>query len=276
MDIQNQDQIRQIVREKYGEVARSGQTGCSPSGGGHGCCGPGPEISERLGYSAEELAAGEGANLGLGCGNPQAIAAIREGEVVLDLGSGAGFDCFLAARQVGPTGQVIGVDMTADMISRARANALKLGTTNVDFRLGEIEHLPVADASVDVVISNCVINLSPAKGRVLEEVFRVLKPGGRIAISDVVLLAELPPTLRTQAEAIVGCIAGAARPDELEAALRSAGFAEVRVEVDQGSREVIRDWYPGSGAEQYVASARIQARKAGPSSCCGSSCCDEG
>jgi SAM-dependent methyltransferase len=271
--------VRSTVRDTYAAIARSGSAGCGPS-----CCsapgttpasGIGPEISARLGYSTEELeAVPEGANLGLGCGNPQAIAALRPGETVLDLGSGAGFDAFLAARAVGPAGRVIGVDMTSEMIERARANAQRIGADTVDFRLGEIEHLPVADASVDVVISNCVINLSPEKERVFQEVLRVLKPGGRIAVSDVVQLAAMPAELAAQAAAIAGCIAGAASPSTIEASLTSLGFEQVRVEVDQGSRDVIRDWYPGSGAEGFVASARIEAVKpGGGSACCGPTCC---
>jgi SAM-dependent methyltransferase len=215
-----------------------------------------------VGYTPDQLgAAPEGANLGLGCGNPQAIAALKPGEVVLDLGSGGGFDCFLAARQVGPTGHVIGVDMTPEMVSRARENARRTGAANVEFRLGEIEHLPVADAAVDVLISNCVINLSPDKPAVLREAFRVLRPGGRVAFSDVVATAPLPRELAERLDAYTACVGGAAQVGELRGWLRAARFAEVRIEVDEASREVIREWVPGSGAERYVASASITAVK---------------
>ena len=263
------DEIRATVRERYGAVARTGGS-CAP-----GCCGPGPSASATLGYTAADLAAvPEGANLGLGCGNPQAIAALRAGETVLDLGAGGGFDCFLAAAQVGPSGRVIGVDMTADMVSKARANAAKLASTNVDFRLGEIEHLPVADGTIDVVLSNCVINLSPDKGAVFREAFRVLTAGGRLAISDVVAIAELPPALAEQAIAIAGCVAGAATIETLRTLLHEAGFEEIRIAVNEESRDFIRDWLPGSGAERYIASASIEAtRPGGAKSCCGPACC---
>jgi ubiquinone/menaquinone biosynthesis C-methylase UbiE len=199
--------------------------------------------------------------MGLGCGNPQAIASLKPGEIVLDLGSGGGFDCFLAARQVGPAGHVIGVDMTPEMLARARAAASRLGAPNVEFRLGEIEHLPVADASVDVVLSNCVVNLSPDKPRVFREVFRVLREGGRIAISDVVATAPLPPALSEALAAYTACVGGAAQVDELRTWLRGAGFEDVSVRVNEESRALIREWVPGSGAERYVASASIEAVK---------------
>ena len=267
------DAVRETVREHYARVAR-GDGSCGP-----GCCGARPETSLALGYSTEDLGAvPEGANLGLGCGNPQAIAALREGETVLDLGSGGGFDCFLAARQVGEKGRVIGVDMTADMVARARGNAAKLGVGNVSFRLGEIEHLPVGDGEVDVVLSNCVINLSPDKPQVFRDAFRVLRAGGRLAISDVVALGEVPESIKARASALSGCVAGAATVAEIEAALRAAGFTDIAVTVRPESRAFIADWLPGSGAEEHVASATIEARKPGgeATGCCEPSCCGGG
>ncbi len=202
-----------------------------------------------------------GADLGLGCGNPQAIAALQPGETVLDLGSGAGFDCFLAVRQVGPSGLVIGVDMTAEMVTKARQNAEKAGYGNVEFRLGEIEHLPVADASVDVIISNCVINLSPDKFQVFREAFRVLRPGGRLAISDIVTTAPLPEEVRHDLALYAGCIAGAATIMEIEAMLREAGFKQIRIQPKDESRQLIREWAPGRKIEDFIVSATIEAVK---------------
>lgn len=263
------DDVRTAVRDQYGRIARGTISGCCTAG----ACGPGAEASLALGYSADDLAAvPEGANLGLGCGKPQALAALGEGETVLDLGAGGGFDCFLAAKQVGPRGHVIGVDMTPDMVSKARANAARLGTTNVEFRLGEIEHLPVADHSVDVVLSNCVINLSPDKAAVFRDAFRVLEPGGRLSISDIVATQPLPEALQNDIAALTGCVAGAADVTTLEQLLAESGFEGVRITIDTGSREFIRDWMPGSNVEDYVASATIEATKPG-GSCCPSSCC---
>jgi SAM-dependent methyltransferase len=199
--------------------------------------------------------------LGLGCGNPHAIASLKPGEVVLDLGAGAGFDAFLAARQVESAGRVIGVDMTPAMLEKARHNAAKAGFENVEFRLGEIEHLPVADASVDVIISNCVINLSPDKPAVFAEAFRVLKPGGRLAISDVVALKPLPDNLAKSVAAYTCCISGAPEIESLKAMLSSSGFSDIRISINEHSHKFIQDWQPGSGAEEYVASATIQAAK---------------
>ncbi len=261
------DDIRAEVRDRYGAIARDGATGCgcTPATAG-ACCGAPDGIvsvaSTRLGYSGEELAAAPAAaDLGLGCGNPQAIAALRPGETVLDLGSGAGLDSFLAARQVGPTGRVIGVDMTPDMIARARANARAAGADNVEFRLGEIEHLPLADAGVDVVISNCVVNLSPDKPAVWREALRVLRPGGRIAIADIVTSAPLPPALRDDPALHCACIGGAATIAEIGQQLAAAGFVNVRVEPREESRTFIRDWAPGTDAETWIVSAAITAEK---------------
>lgn len=256
MGTKGHDETRRAVREHYATVAK----------GGTGCCGGTPcgtdELARAVGYRDEELAAvPAGANLGLGCGNPTAIAGLRAGETVLDLGSGGGFDAFLAARQVGPQGRVIGVDMTPEMVAKARDNARKAGLPAVEFRLGEIEHLPVADASVDVVISNCVVNLSPEKGDVYKEIFRVLKPGGRVAISDVVTLAPLPAALAADVAAWTGCVAGASRVEEVEGMLREAGFEGIAVTPDPASREAIDQWKPEAGLGRYLASARIEARR---------------
>jgi ubiquinone/menaquinone biosynthesis C-methylase UbiE len=215
-----------------------------------------------MGYSKEELnGVVEGANLGLGCGNPTAIGNLRQGEIVLDLGSGGGFDCFLAAKKVGDKGRVIGVDMTPEMLSKARKNAVKMGTTNVEFRLGEIEHLPVADSSVDVIISNCVVNLSPDKRQVFKDAYRVLKPDGRLVISDVVATAEMPDHMREQAALLTGCIAGAEHIDKIRGLLEEVGFNDVKIELKARSKELVSGWFPGSGAENYVASADIEALK---------------
>ncbi len=272
--------VREAVREKYGSLAEGRSSGCgcgcgkesrqagaAASGTAAECCGgPGSEdVLLRLGYSAEQAAAvPEGANLGLGCGNPLAHARIRPGETVLDLGSGAGIDVFLAARDAGPAGRAIGVDMTAAMVERARANARHTGVANAEFRLGEIEHLPVADASVDVVISNCVINLSPQKAQVFREAHRVLRPGGRMVVSDLVLLRPLPPEMRGSLDAYVGCIAGAAlRPDYLRM-IREAGFLDV--EVVEESRyavgeDALEERSPLREAMTSVVSLEVHARK---------------
>ena len=258
------EEVRKAVREAYGKIGATDEKSGGCCGPTPSCCGAeGPEATSRtLGYSEEEVrGVPEGANLGLGCGNPQAIAALAPGETVVDLGAGGGFDCFLAAKQVGDSGRVIGVDMTAEMVTRARANAVKAGTTNVEFRLGEIEHLPVADGSVDVIISNCVINLSPDKPAVYRDAFRVLKPGGRLAISDVVATAELPDEAKSDLDSITGCVAGASLISEVEEMLADAGFVDVRVSSKDSSREIIRNWQPGGRLEDYIVSASIEARK---------------
>jgi SAM-dependent methyltransferase len=254
------DEIRQQVSQRYAKVAAGGGGCCGPS---TGCCADPfghPEVSEKLGYSGADIAGvPEGANMGLGCGNPQAIAQLKPGETVLDLGSGGGFDCFLAARQVGVEGKVIGVDMTPEMISKARKNAINGGFTNVEFRLGEIEHLPVADNSVDVIISNCVINLSPDKPAVFAEAYRVLRPQGRIAVSDVVALKPLPEKMQNSQEAYCDCVAGAVSVGELEQILIRQGFDSVQVDLKPESAEFIKTWFPD--AEKYVCSASIKAVK---------------
>jgi SAM-dependent methyltransferase len=260
-------QIREMVRARYGSIASSNDSDscCGPAASS--CCGPAPaspsdDKSLRMGYSETDLASvPEGANLGLGCGNPHAIAAMQPGEVVVDLGSGAGFDCFLAAQRVGPTGRAIGVDMTHEMLNKARENAAKVGASNVEFRLGELEHLPIADNTADVVISNCVINLVPDKAQVFRETFRVLKPGGRVAVSDIVNTAPLPADLQADPSFICGCVAGAASADRVEAWLREAGFTDVRITVKPESRELIQTWAPGRGIEDFVVSAIVEARK---------------
>ena len=255
--------IKTMVRARYAGIATGGSSDCCAPA--TACCGPATSHDDKareMGYSEAELAAvPDGANLGLGCGNPQAIAAMRPGEVVLDLGSGAGFDCFLAAQQVGLTGHVIGVDMTHEMLAKARENAAKIGAANVEFRLGELEHLPVADNTADVAISNCVINLVPDKAQVFRETFRALKPGGRIAISDVVNMAPLPTELKADTALVCGCVAGAAPVDRVEAWLREAGFTDISITVKPESRDLIATWAPGRGIENYVASAIVEARK---------------
>ena len=255
--------VKAAVRETYGRIATEQQSSAQSSGccGTTGCCGPGAQsTSEALGYSEEERhSAPEGADLGLGCGNPQAIAELQPGERVLDLGSGAGFDAFLAARQVGETGSVIGVDMTSEMIMKARANIAKTDLHNVEFRLGEIEHLPVADASVDVIMSNCVINLSTDKAAVFREAYRVLAPGGRLAISDIVAVGEIPEAVRNDLDAYAGCVSGAALVADIEQMLGAAEFENARVELKSNSASLVEGWSPG--AETLVASALIRATK---------------
>ncbi len=258
-------EIRESVRQRYGQIAKDGRAGCgcAPSGS---CCGSSSmflaDSSSQIGYSAEDVQSVPiGSDLGLGCGNPHAIAALQQGEVVLDLGSGAGFDSFLAAAQVGKTGRVIGVDMTAEMVAKARLLAGTEEYSNVEFRLGEIENLPAADASVDIIMSNCVINLSPDKQRVFREAFRVLKPGGRLAISDVIATAPLPEAIRNDLALYSSCISGAVTITEMETMLHESGFDDIRIQPKDESREFIREWAPGRNVEDYIASAIIEAVK---------------
>ena len=288
--------LREAVRARYRAIAtgettlnEGNKTGGDDNGDGGSCCcspkkTPPPqsqgsccapatvdEQAHTLGYSAADIAAvPEGANLGLGCGNPVAIASLRAGQVVLDLGSGAGFDAFLAAREVGPTGRVIGVDMTSEMVAKARANARSGGFAQVEFRLGEIEALPVADATVDVIISNCVINLCPDKRPVYREAFRVLKPGGRIVVSDVVAREELSGEVKKDLALYSGCLSGATLLADLEKILADAGFVDVVIRSKGNSAEVITSWEAKRGFEDKVFAAEVMARKPGGEGCC---CC---
>lgn len=260
----NKEETRDFIRSRYADIAANNSAGCGCSAG---CCGNSPsltanDISKSIGYSDEDVTGiPDAANMGLGCGNPIAIAALKKGETVLDLDSGGGFDCFLARRQVGETGIVIGVDMTPDMISLARANAEKSGFSNIEFRLGEIEHLPVADNSVDVIISNCVINLALNKEQVFRDAYRVLKNGGRLSISDVVATAELPEAVKQDMQLLSGCIAGAEHVDKVRIMLRDAGFVNITLTPKDNSREIIGSWVPGRNLEDYVASYIIEANK---------------
>ena len=272
------DEIRQNVRESYSQVAEASNEG-DCCGTVSSCCGVSDDaaintlVSTRLGYSEDDLVnVPEGADMGLGCGNPRAIASIQQGETILDLGSGGGFDCFLAAAEAGESGQIIGIDMTPTMISKARNNAAKGKYNHVEFRLGEIEHMPVANDTVDVIISNCVINLSPDKKQVFSEAFRVLKPGGRLAISDVVASTELPDEIRDDLALYSGCMAGASQISELEAILQDCGFDKINIAPKDASKDFIKDWAPGRGVEEYVLSATIEAIKPGDG-CDGGSCC---
>lgn len=290
------DAVRQQVRAGYARIAQSGSwsalnapatpssSGCCSPGdrAGGGCCGSdtftGEQLAAAIGYAKSELdAVPEGANMGLSCGNPTAIAALRPGEIVLDLGSGGGFDCFVAGPKVGPNGRVIGVDMTPDMLSKARSNIAlytrQTGLSNVEFRLGEIENLPVSDASVDVVISNCVLNLSPDKSRVWREIARVLKPGGRVAVSDLALLRPLPESVRADVEALVGCVAGAVLVEETRQQMAEAGLSEIVLTSKPGYIEAMTDWQDplyrkiidalpaGSKPSDFITSLDIAARR---------------
>jgi len=284
MQTKDKEEIRQAVRESYGKIARAGNVvaGISPTVSCCGesnpsagttptasCCGGGPEVtpeslSALMGYSKQDLAiVPEGANMGLGCGNPVALASLKAGETVVDLGSGGGFDCFLAAKQVGDTGRVIGIDMTPDMLSKARANAEKIQAKNVEFRLGEIEHLPVADNSTDIIMSNCVINLSPDKLSVYRDTFRILKPCGRLAISDIVATAPLPAKVQKDLALVSACVGGAATIDDTRDMLAQAGFENIKITPKDESRKLISEWAPGvsKNAGDYVVSAYIEATK---------------
>ncbi len=271
------DEHRQSVRDAYAKVAQAEAAG-DDCGVAESCCGVSDDaainalISTRIGYSENDLASvPSGADMGLGCGNPRAIASLKPGEVVVDLGSGGGFDCFLAAQEVGETGRVIGVDMTPDMLSKARNNAAKGNYKNVEFRLGEIEHLPIANDTADVIISNCVINLSPNKAQIFRDAFRVLAAGGRLAISDVVATIELPESMRTDQALIAGCMGNASLISDLESMITEAGFVDVKIEPKDESKEFIRDWAPGHNVTDYVVSASIEARKPGCKP--GAGCC---
>lgn len=299
MGTKDKEVIRESVRDRYGKIARAGKVNletnqdtscCSPiqitSKPSHAasCCGPsataskttpsasccGPsdfsveKMSAYMGYSKEDLEnVPEGANMGLGCGNPVALASLRPGETVVDLGSGGGFDCFLAAKEVGETGKVIGVDMTPDMISKARKNAESIETNNVEFRLGEIENLPVADNTADIIMSNCVINLSPDKQSVYRDAYRVLKPGGRLAISDVLATAPLPDEIRNDLALVGACIGGASTIEDTEKMLKEVGFQDIKIESNDKSRDLIREWSQKKGKKgvECVVSAYIEAVK---------------
>jgi arsenite methyltransferase len=277
------DSVRRLVREGYSKIAQD--TSASDCCTGVSCCGSAPQeagkLAQQLGYSAAELQAlPEGANMGLSCGNPAALAALQPGETVLDLGSGGGFDVFIAGRKVGATGRAIGVDMTPDMLAKARRNVAhyrkETGLENVGFRLGEIEHLPIADNSVDVIISNCVINLSPDKPQVWREIARVLKPGGRVAVSDMALLKPLPPEILKMVEALVGCVAGAVLVSETESLARKAGLSDIAVKIkpeyvaalaqfeDPIYQKIVEHLPAGTQPADYVASVEVTARKAHP------------
>jgi len=263
--MEDKEAIREFIRNNYASIAVKGSGGGCCSGASN-CCTPVPlDISKssiQIGYTEADLAnVPPEANMGLGCGNPIAIAALKEGETVLDLGSGGGFDCFLARMQVGETGYAIGIDMTPDMIKLARKNAEKSGYDNVDFRLGEIEHLPVADASVDVIISNCVINLSLDKQQVFNETFRVLKPGGRLSISDVVATAPLPQNIKQDMAMNASCIGGAELVEDIRSMLQKAGYKEIKMAPKDNSKEIIRSWAIGQHIEDFVASYIIEAVK---------------
>ena len=284
MDKATKEVIRQAVRDRYGKIANANTEapgtiisgsccgGSEPATGQNSaasCCGGGSDVSSEhmstlMGYSKEDFASvPEGANMGLGCGNPVALASLQTGETVVDLGSGGGFDCFLAAKQVGDAGKVIGIDMTPDMLTKARANAEKMEAKNVEFRLGEIEHLPVADNSTDIIMSNCVINLSPDKQNVYRDAFRILKPGGRLAISDIVAIAPLPEEIQQNLELVSACVGGASTFDETNDMLAKAGFENIKITSKDESRKLISEWTAGDSKNvgDSVVSAYIEATK---------------
>ncbi|MFA6309476.1 MAG: arsenite methyltransferase [Clostridia bacterium] len=262
--MKNENEIKDYIRKNYGKIAsKTSEGSCCSSG--CGCNSIPLDISDssiKVGYTEDDLSRiTPDANMGLGCGNPVAIASIKEGETVLDLGSGGGFDCFLASIQTGESGHVIGVDMTAEMINLARRNAEKGGYRNVEFRLGEIEHLPVADGSVDVIISNCVINLSPDKEQVFKDAFRVLKRGGRLSTSDIVATAKLPQKIKEDLALIASCIGGAEYVEDIRTMLQNSGFKDIKMTSKDNSKEIISTWVPGKNIEDYVASYTIEAIK---------------
>ena len=261
MQVRNEEKIKNAIRKDYGQMALRSVNGC-------GCgCGPGEnstlkEASKKLGYSNEDISSvPQEANMGLGCGNPQAIASLKPGETVLDLGSGGGFDCFLASQAVGNDGLVIGVDMTPEMITRARANAVKGNYKNIEFRLGEIENLPLADESVDVIISNCVINLSTDKSKVHHEAYRVLKKGGRLAVTDIVTTVTLPEEVQNDLALYTGCVAGALRIDQVKLLLKEAGFENIVLKQINEGKKIHTEWSEGNDISDYIISATIEAVK---------------
>ena len=292
MTAKDKEETRESVRELYGKIAEMDSTGaletqrpscCDPvqiepcygtvqiqgnANESESCCAPVEFSAEKMatymGYSKEDLeSVPEGANMGLGCGNPVAIASLKPGETVVDLGSGGGFDCFLAAKEVGETGKVIGVDMTPVMVSKARKNAQKIGASHVEFRLGEIEHLPIADNTADIIISNCVINLSPDKMMVYKDAYRVLKPGGRLSISDILATRELPDHIRNDLAQIGACVGGADTIDHTKALLREVGFKDISIKIHDKTRDLFKEWDPEEKQKslEYVVSAYVEAIK---------------
>lgn len=262
--MEDKEIIREQIRKNYTEIAlNSSESGCC--NGGCDCSGTPIDIAKtsiKLGYSEGNLAnVPLESNMGLGCGNPITIASLKEGETVLDLGSGGGFDCFLARERVGDSGHVIGVDMTPDMIKLARKNAFKTAYSNVEFRLGEIEHLPVADSTVDVIISNCVINLSLDKEQVFKDAFRVLKLGGRLSISDILATAVLPQHIKEDIALLAGCVSGAEYSEDIKRMMEHAGFTDIRLTPKDNSKEILKTWAPDKNIEDYVASFIIEAVK---------------